>query len=52
MTVFVFGIPDLLLSEKITHVSGMFTVDLTFLIYWAIPRLLSYVFRYGEKRGF
>ena len=49
MTVFVFDLPGLLISEKITHVSGMFNVDLTFLIYWAILMLLSYVFRYGES---
>lgn len=48
ITVFVYDLPSLLVSEKITHVSGMFEVDLTFLIYWAIFTLLSYVFRYGE----
>lgn len=48
MTVFVFDLPSLLTCEKITHVSGMFNVDLTFVIYWAILLLLSYVFRYGE----
>ena len=49
MTVFVFGLPELLISEKILHVGGMFQVDLTFLIYWAALLLLSYVFRYGES---
>jgi len=49
MTVFVYGLPGLLISEKVTHVGGMFNVDLTFLIYWAILLLLSYVFRYGEE---
>ena len=49
MTVFVYDLPGLLISEKITHVSGMFKIDLTFLIYWAILMLLSYVFRYGES---
>ena len=49
ITIFVYGLPDLLISEKIVHVSGMFTLDLTFLIYWAILLLLSYVFRYGEQ---
>ena len=49
ITVFVYDLPGLLISEKITHVSGMFNVDLTFLIYWAILLLLSYVFRYGEE---
>lgn len=49
MTVFVYDLPGLLISEKITHVGGMFQLDLTFLIYWAILLLLSYVFRYGEE---
>ena len=49
MSVFVYDLPGLLISEKITHVGGMFNVDLTFLIYWAILLLLSYVFRYGEE---
>ena len=49
MTVFVFGVPELLISEKITHVGGMFSIDPTFLIYWAVLMLLSYVFRYGEE---
>lgn len=47
--IFVYDLPDLLISEKIVHVGGMFNVDLTFLIYWAILMLLSYVFRYGES---
>ena len=49
LTVFVYGLPGLLISEKIIHVDGMFKIDLTFLIYWAILLLLSYVFRYGEE---
>ena len=49
MVVFVYDLPGLLISEKITHVGGMFHIDLTFLIYWAILMLLSYVFRYGES---
>ena len=49
MTVFVYDLPGLLVSDKITHVSGMFNVDLTFLIYWAVLLLLSYIFRYGEQ---
>ena len=48
MTVFVYNLPGLLVSEKITHVGGMFKIDLSFLIYWAILTLLSYVFSYGE----
>jgi len=49
MMIFVFDLPSLLISEKIVHVGGMFKIDLTFLIYWAILMLLSYVFRYGES---
>ena len=49
ITVFVYDLPGLLLSDKIIHVSSMFTVDLTFVIYWAILLLLSYVFRYGQQ---
>ena len=49
MTVFVYDLPSLLISDKITHVGGMFNVDLTFLIYWAILTLLSFVFRHGEQ---
>ena len=49
MMVFVYDLPGLLISEKITHIGGMFNLDLTFVIYWAILTLLSYVFRYGEE---
>ena len=49
IAVFVYDLPALLVSEKITHVGGMFRVDLTFLICWASLLLLSYVFRYGEE---
>ena len=49
MTVFVYDLPGLLISEKITHVGGMFNLDLTFVVYRAILLLLSYVFRYGEE---
>ena len=49
MTVFVYDLPPLLISEKIIPVDGMFQVDLTFIVYWAILLLLSYVFRYGEE---
>ena len=49
IAVFVYDLPALLLSEKIVHVDGMFTLDLAFLVYWAILLLLSYVFRYGEE---
>ena len=49
VVVFLYDLPSLLVSEKITHVTGMFEIDLSFLIYWAILMLLSYVFRYGES---
>ena len=49
VVVFLYDLPGLLISEKITHVAGMFEIDLSFLIYWAILSLLSYVFRYGEE---
>ena len=49
IAVFVYNLPGLLISEKITHVTGMFNVDLTFVVYWAILLLLSYVFGYGEQ---
>ena len=49
MTVFVYDLPSLLVSEKITHIGGMFNVDLTFVVCWASLLLLSYVFRYGEE---
>ena len=49
MTVFVYDLPGLLISEKITHVTGMFKIDPTFIVYWAILMLLSYVFRHGES---
>ena len=49
MVVFVYHLPELMVSEKIAHVGGMFSVDLTFLVCWGILHLLSYVFRYGEE---
>ena len=49
MAIFVYDLPGLLISDKITHVGAMFSVDLTFLVYWAILLLLSYVFRYGQE---
>ena len=49
ITVFVYDLPGLLISEKISHVGGVFQVDLTFVVYWAVLLLLSYIFRYGEQ---
>ena len=47
--VFVYDLPGLLLSEKITHVETTFGIDLSFLLIWGILTLLSYVFRHGEQ---
>ena len=47
--VFIYDLPGLLLSEKISHIGGSFQVDLTFLVYWAILMLLSYVFQHGQQ---
>ena len=47
--VYVFDLPGLLCSDKISHIGGMFKVDLSFLICWAILVLLSYVFQYGQQ---
>ena len=44
-----FDLPNLLLSEKISHVTVNFNFDLTFLVMAAILLLMSYVFRYGEE---
>ena len=49
ISVSVYKLPELLISEKITHVTAMFDVDLSFVVYWAILMLLSYVFRHGEQ---
>ena len=47
--VFVYDLPGLLLSEKISHIAGASEIDLTFLIYWAVFTLLSYVFQHGQQ---
>lgn len=47
--VFIYDLPGLLLSEKISHIGGTFQVDLSFLVYWAIFTLLSYVFQHGQQ---
>lgn len=49
MAFFIFDLPGLLISEKITHVTGMFKINLSFIVYWAILMLLSYVFQHGES---
>ena len=47
--VFVYDLPGLLISEKISQIGGTFQVDLSFLIYWASFTLLSYVFQHGQQ---
>lgn len=47
--VFALDLPSLLISEKIIHVGGTFTFDLSFLAVTALLFLLSYVFHYGEE---
>ena len=49
VAVFVYDLPGLLLSEKISHIGGTFQVELSFLVYWAIFTLLSYVFQHGQQ---
>ena len=49
MMVFVYGLPDLLIGEKILHITANFRIELSFLICWVILVLLSYVFHYGEQ---
>ena len=47
--VFVYDLPGLLLSEKISHIGSTFQIDLSFLIYWAVFTLLRYVFQHGQQ---
>lgn len=49
MYVWGYDLANLILSDKITHVSFLTTFDLTFLIVAAVLYLLSYIFRYGEE---
>lgn len=49
MFVWGYDLVNLLLSEKITHVTFLTEFDLTFLIVAAVLYLLSYIFRYGEE---
>ena len=49
MLIFLLDLPSLLIGDKITHVGGLFTFDLTFLAISAVLLLLSYIFRYGEE---
>ena len=43
------GLEELLISEKVTHVTISTEIDLTFLLVAAVLLLLSYIFRYGEE---
>ncbi len=44
-----YGLPGLLLSDKITHITIHSQFDLSFLLFAAVLLLLSCVFRYGEE---
>lgn len=46
---FVYDLPGLLLSEKITHIDINYTIDISFLIVSVVLLLLSYIFRYGAQ---
>lgn len=48
MYVLNFGLEELLISEKVTHITISTDIDLTFLIVSAVLYLLSYIFHYGE----
>ncbi len=45
----VYGLPELLIGDAITHVTVRYQMELNFLISVAVLLLLSYVFRYGES---
>ena len=46
---FAYDLPNLLIGEKISHVSVHCTIDISFLIVSGILLLLSYIFRYGSE---
>lgn len=46
---FAYDLPNLLISEKIAHISINYTIDISFLIVSGILLLLSYIFRYGAQ---
>lgn len=49
LMIFLADLPNLLISEKITHVGFKFDAELSFLVVSAVFLLLSYVFQYGEQ---
>ena len=46
---FVYDLPSLLISDKITHIDINYTIDVSFLVVSGILLLLSYIFRYGSE---
>ena len=48
-TTWVYGLPSLLISEKIASVTTNYTLDISFLVCSGILLLLSYIFRYGTE---
>ena len=49
MTVFAYNLGDLMNPALVSHITISLDLDLTFLLYFGILRLLSYVFRYGQE---
>ena len=49
MSVFAYNVGNIMNPEVVTGIGMNFNLDLTFLLSFAILRLLSYVFHYGEE---
>ena len=49
LTIYCYDLTEILISDRISHVTVMHEFDLSFLIVGALLMLLSYIFRYGEQ---
>jgi len=49
MMVVGFDLENLLINDKITHITINATLDATFLLTGALLLLLSYIFQYGQQ---
>lgn len=49
ITMFAYNMSNIMNPEVVTGINMHCNLDLTFLLYFAILRLLSYVFRYGQE---
>jgi hypothetical protein len=49
LTVFAYNLGGLMNPDLVTHISINYDLDLTFMLYFGVLRLLSYIFRYGEE---